>query len=69
MLSGIGKGKPENFWRVKEIAAHLSIGISTWWRWVKTGKAPQGIKLGSRVTVWRVSEVMDLVDSVRQRQI
>lgn len=61
MLRGMDKDKPESFWRVKEVAACLSIGVSTWWAWVKAGKAPQGIKLGSRITVWRASEIMALV--------
>ena len=61
MLVGMDKDKPEGFLRVKEIAKLLSIGVSTWWGWVKIGKAPQGIKLGSRITVWRASEIMALV--------
>lgn len=35
----------------------LPIGKSTWWKKVKEGEAPQGIKLGSKTTVWRLSEV------------
>lgn len=61
MFTGQDSGKLETFWRAKEVAKHLNIGVSTWWAWVKAGKAPRRIKLGSRVTVWRASEVLDLV--------
>jgi len=61
MLIGLDNGKLETFLRVKDVAARLGIGASTWWGWVKAGKAPQSIKLGSRITVWRASDVMALV--------
>ena len=61
MFQGIEQGRLESYWRAKQVAVHLSIGVSTWWGWVKIGKAPQGIKLGSRTTVWRASEIMALV--------
>ena len=61
MFAGLDNGKLETFLRAKEVAAVLGIGVSTWWAWVKAGKAPKGIKLGSRTTVWRASEIMALV--------
>jgi len=30
----------------------LPISPATWWSWVKSGKAPQPIKLSPGVTVW-----------------
>ena len=63
MITGLENGKPETFLRVKDVAARLGIGESTWWAWVKAGKAPKSIKFGSRITVWRLSEVMALVAS------
>lgn len=48
--------------RVKQIAQLLSIGKSTWWLWVKTGKAPAGIKFGNRVTVWKSEDIQAFVD-------
>ena len=62
MLTGLDNGKLETYWRVKDVAARLGIGVSTWWSFVKQGKAPRGIKLGSRITVWRASEIMALVE-------
>lgn len=41
----------------------LSISASTWWDWVKSGKAPQPIKLSSGVTVWRRDDVFAFAES------
>jgi predicted DNA-binding transcriptional regulator AlpA len=40
------------------------VGESTWWGWVKDGKAPKPIKLSPRVTVWRESEVRAFVEQL-----
>jgi len=38
------------------------ISKSTWWNWVKEGKAPQPIKLGRRVTVWKIADIRAMVE-------
>ncbi|MDN3987023.1 helix-turn-helix transcriptional regulator [Zwartia vadi] len=35
----------------------LPVSASTWWAGVKSGKFPQAIKLGMRITVWRSDEI------------
>lgn len=45
------------FTSAKQNAEYLNIGLSTWWLWVKEGKAPKAIKFGSRTTRWRAEEV------------
>ncbi len=40
----------------------LPISRSTWWGWVKTGKAPKPKKLGDRVSVWSEREILELVE-------
>jgi hypothetical protein len=40
----------------------IPVSKSTWWNWVKEGKAPQSIKLGQRVTVWRVEDIRAMVE-------
>ena len=49
------------FLRVSQILQDIPIGKSTWWLWVKTGKAPQPIKLGKNTTVWKASDIEDLI--------
>jgi len=43
--------------RAKDAANFLSIGESTLWLWTKQGKLPPGIRLSSKCTVWRVSDL------------
>lgn len=35
----------------------LPVSSATWWRWVKAGKAPKPVKLGEKVTAWRVGDL------------
>ena len=51
------------FIRDKQIIQHLSIGRSTWWRWVTEGVAPAPIRLGKNTTVWRVEDIRAFVDA------
>ncbi|PPD14204.1 MAG: hypothetical protein CTY25_13440 [Methylobacterium sp.] len=39
----------------------IPVGKSTWWAGVKDGRFPQPVKLGSRITVWRVEDIRALV--------
>ena len=46
------------------IPALIPIGKSTWWQWVRDGKAPAPVKLGPRTTAWKSSDISDLIDSL-----
>ena len=48
--------------RAKACAAYFGIGESTWWGWCAEGRVPPGIKLGPRVTVWRISDVVEFME-------
>lgn len=51
--------------RARYIAGHVfPIALSTWWRWVAEGKAPRGIKITSRVTVWKKTDIIALVEKL-----
>ena len=50
--------------RISEIIAPhgpIPVGKSTWWEGVKAGRFPQPIKLGPRITVWRVEDIENLI--------
>jgi prophage regulatory protein len=55
--------------RVKDICdcpktgrkGYLSISKSSWWDGVAKGKFPPPIKLGTRTTCWRESDILALV--------
>ncbi len=40
----------------------IPIGRSTWWQGVKTGRFPKPVRLGRRITVWRVQDIRDLIE-------
>ncbi len=39
----------------------LPISKSTWWVRVKSGEYPQPVKLGPRITAWRVEDIRSLI--------
>jgi prophage regulatory protein len=43
------------------IPAIIPVGKSTWWEGVKSGRFPKPVKLGPRITVWRVEDIRSLV--------
>lgn len=55
-------GDPKAF---PPIPARVPVGKSTWWQWVRDGKAPAPVKLGPRTTAWNEWEIDELIDSLR----
>ncbi len=39
----------------------IPIKKSCWWQGVRTGRFPKPIKLGPRITVWRVEDILHLI--------
>lgn len=53
------------FLRLKSILAPkgpIPVSKSTWWEGVKTGRFPKPVKLGPRITAWRVEEIRSLIE-------
>lgn len=46
---------------VPPIPALIPVKKSCWWAGVKSGRFPQPVKLGPRVTVWRVEDIRNLI--------
>jgi hypothetical protein len=42
----------------------LPITASTWWAWVKAGRAPAPIKLSPGCTVWRTADVLAFAEAL-----
>jgi len=40
----------------------IPVGKSTWWAGVKAGHFPKPVKLGPRITAWRVEDIRALVE-------
>ncbi|MFC4878115.1 helix-turn-helix transcriptional regulator [Microbulbifer halophilus] len=51
---------PDASYRARTCANFFGIGLSTWWHWVKTGKAKRGTKLGPKTTVWDGAYLLEL---------
>ena len=51
------------------IPALIPIGRSTWWQWVRDGKAPAPVKLGPRTTAWKSADILDLIDSLNGTKV
>jgi prophage regulatory protein len=59
------------FLRLPQIIGDPKAGIppiipvkkSCWWAGVRSGRFPKPVKLGPRVTAWRVSDIIALIES------
>ena len=47
--------------RLKTILQVIPVSKSTWWAGVKTGRFPQPLKVGKKITVWRAEEIRELI--------
>ncbi len=57
------KHLPETgFVRLPVILRVFPVGKSTWWAGVKEGRYPQPVKLGPRITAWRVEDIRALIE-------
>lgn len=54
----------EGFVRLSAIlapAGPIPVGKSTWWEGVRSGRFPKPVKLGPRITAWRVQDIRRLI--------
>lgn len=49
------------FIRLPAVLAVIPVSKSTWWAGIKTGRFPQPVKLGPRITAWRVEDIRALI--------
>lgn len=54
------------FVRLSTILKILPISPSTWWAGVKSGHFPKGVRLGRRITAWRVEDICKLITSNKE---
>ena len=40
----------------------IPVSKSTWWAGVKSGRFPKPVKLGLRITAWRVQDIRALIE-------
>lgn len=44
------------------IPALIPVGRSTWWAGITAGRYPAPVKLGPRITAWRVEDIRAFMD-------
>ncbi len=49
-------------WAILGPTGPIPVSKSTWWAGVSSGRYPQPVKLGPRVTAWRVEDIRALVE-------
>lgn len=54
------------FVRIPQILEVIPIGESTWWKWVKSGKAPAPVKLGPRTTARTAESIRSLIEDLKE---
>ena len=53
----------DKFLRLSQILQLIPIGKSTLWEKVKKGEFPKQIKLGTKISVWKESDVQAYINS------
>jgi prophage regulatory protein len=60
-----GEAARPAFMRLWEVLSVLPVSKSTFYAGVKSGRYPKPVKLGPRISAWRVEEIDDLVKHPR----
>jgi prophage regulatory protein len=56
---------PTGFIRLPDVLRVIPVGRSTWWLGVAAGRYPAPVKLGPRITAWRVDDIRALIAEAR----
>lgn len=49
------------FVRLPQVLKVFPVSKSTWWAGVKSGIYPQPVKLGPKMTAWRIEDIRNLI--------
>jgi prophage regulatory protein len=49
--------------RLPQVLEIIPVSKSSWWAGVASGKYPQAVKLGPRITCWRLSDIESITRS------
>lgn len=47
--------------RIKQVLQFIPVSRSAWWAGCKAGKYPKPFKLSEKITVWRASDIRQLI--------
>jgi len=61
---------PNGLYRIKSIvrckgggSPLIDVSPATWWAGVKSGRFPKPVRLGTRITCWRGSDLLALIEA------
>jgi len=52
----------DGYVRLDTVLTVYPVGKSTWWKGIKDGRYPAGVKLGPRLTAWKVQDIRALLE-------
>lgn len=55
------------FIRINEVLKIFPIGKSTFWQGVKDGKFPKPVKIGLRISAWKVEDIRNLIQKYQSQ--
>lgn len=55
------------FVRLPAVLSVYPVSRSTWWAMVADGRAPAPVKLGPRVTAWKVEDIRALIERTAEQ--
>jgi predicted DNA-binding transcriptional regulator AlpA len=55
---------PEGFVRLPVVLKVLGIGKTTLWQGIRDGRIPKPVKIGSRITAWKVEDIRALIATI-----
>lgn len=53
--------------RLPEVLRLIPVSKSTWWAGIKKGRFPKPVKLGARISAWRVQDIQACLQSFSDR--
>jgi prophage regulatory protein len=54
----------EGYMRLPAVLSVFPVSKSTWWAGISAGRFPKGVKLGPRITAWKVKDIRKLIESL-----
>lgn len=54
--------------RLSQVLHYIPVSRSTWWAGMKTGRFPQGYKLGPNTTAWRAEDIRQLIEELYKQE-
>src|SRR5438128_518143 len=52
----------QGYMRLPAVLSVFPVSRSTWWAGITAGRFPKGVKLGPRITAWKVEDIRKLIE-------